>query len=694
MNKGTFIGITFTLALAMSGCDTPPPANNPTTIMQCKADNDCKDGCTGFDSFDCRFGVCYCNKKAPTPKEIKCSADKDCTSGCTAGNFDTATCKSGICYCSKIPKACKDVTRDEFVAEMYYFMQYNQCPSSTIKSTCSDVTDKNSACRWAMLSQAGILASTVSQCNPNSFMNRAEVVKIIITAIAGLTGYKAPATATFTDTSKTAWYYDYIEAAVQLGLIVGYKDKNGKLTGKFGPGDTADECWVSNLLWKAAGVSTTTPPPKNISATVTTAMASGIVIGGTSVSTVTYLVNGTSATNPITKLVIINDLQGTFDKAEDTNAVNSLNVLCSPPSGSGSWSNHLGTLVAGKYTFQGLNCYDTTGKGLQIKVAFTPKTITSGIFSVSGKKIRLGILDSSMTVTNQNKIGTFIVRKAKPMFSAGVQSSSSMPSMSGDIYKFYVTAMGGDVSFSRFVFEIQTKGLASYGADIYNFDFRTKSGSVKGQHIWGQSAAGFNAAAVYLKGVSMGSGLQDANTTTAGVDDGKYRVIVTLENEVTVSHKSTELFAVRASIVGATTDDLLSVRLASGDENTEVKLSATYDNDNGFGNCGRVAGNTYVANDSLFDGTSGTGDKDNEYFGDTVADWTTARNIIWSDWSGGSFVSGGSGKAMSSIHSSPKMKGSSTVGTGYIMGAVNGTLDWTNGYLLDTDNLPTWNFKQ
>ncbi|MBN1258185.1 S-layer homology domain-containing protein, partial [Candidatus Peregrinibacteria bacterium] len=73
---------------------------------------------------------------------------------------------------------------------------------------------------------------------PNDNLNRAELVKIVVTAIDGLSGYEAPATPTFDDVAANAWYYDYVEAAVQLGIVNGYTDAAGNLTGKFGPGDT------------------------------------------------------------------------------------------------------------------------------------------------------------------------------------------------------------------------------------------------------------------------------------------------------------------------------------------------------------------------------------------------------------------------------------------------------------------------
>ncbi|QQR83550.1 S-layer homology domain-containing protein [Candidatus Peregrinibacteria bacterium] len=53
---------------------------------------------------------------------------------------------------------------------------------------------------------------------PNRSLNRAELMKIVVTANGGLFNYTAPATPTFSDVAPDAWYYDYVEAAVALEL--------------------------------------------------------------------------------------------------------------------------------------------------------------------------------------------------------------------------------------------------------------------------------------------------------------------------------------------------------------------------------------------------------------------------------------------------------------------------------------------
>lgn len=95
---------------------------------------------------------------------------------------------------------------------------------------------------------------------PNDALNRAELVKMSVTAIDGLAGYTAPATPTFSDVPADAWFYDYVEAAVQLGIVSGYTDASGNLTGKFGPSDTVNRAAATKILDNAFSVPTTLTP--------------------------------------------------------------------------------------------------------------------------------------------------------------------------------------------------------------------------------------------------------------------------------------------------------------------------------------------------------------------------------------------------------------------------------------------------
>lgn len=90
---------------------------------------------------------------------------------------------------------------------------------------------------------------------PDDPINRAELVKIVITAIDGLSYYEAPARPTFDDVSINAWYYNYIEDATQLDIVKGYTDEAGNLTRKFGPSNDVTRAEAIKIIIRAFGYS-------------------------------------------------------------------------------------------------------------------------------------------------------------------------------------------------------------------------------------------------------------------------------------------------------------------------------------------------------------------------------------------------------------------------------------------------------
>ena len=111
----------------------------------------------------------------------------------------------------------------------------------------------------------GLLDTTGDYFQPNDPLNRAELVKIVITAIDGLAMCHVPDTPTFDDVPAGTWYYDYIECAAQLGIVSGYIDEHGNLTGMFGPGDTANRAFAVKVVVISFAVPTTLSPPSPFS---------------------------------------------------------------------------------------------------------------------------------------------------------------------------------------------------------------------------------------------------------------------------------------------------------------------------------------------------------------------------------------------------------------------------------------------
>ena len=69
---------------------------------------------------------------------------------------------------------------------------------------------------------------------------------------AGIETYAISGT-TFTDVPSSAWYAPYVRWASNQGLVSGYKDSNGNLTGLFGPEDSLTRAELAAMLWRNAG---------------------------------------------------------------------------------------------------------------------------------------------------------------------------------------------------------------------------------------------------------------------------------------------------------------------------------------------------------------------------------------------------------------------------------------------------------
>lgn len=60
-------------------------------------------------------------------------------------------------------------------------------------------------------------------------------------------------TQSFADVSASAWYHSAVSAVARQGIVSGYRDANGKLTGKFGPGNSVTIAEMLKMAYGAAG---------------------------------------------------------------------------------------------------------------------------------------------------------------------------------------------------------------------------------------------------------------------------------------------------------------------------------------------------------------------------------------------------------------------------------------------------------
>ncbi|MFA5829424.1 MAG: S-layer homology domain-containing protein, partial [Candidatus Gracilibacteria bacterium] len=93
--------------------------------------------------------------------------------------------------------------------------------------------------------------------NPTGVVNRAMMTKFAV--LAAKFTLVNPATPSFKDEDKAAWYYPYVETAAAHGVVSGYKDISGTLTGNFGPGDSVTREQAAKILVNAFSLAAFTP---------------------------------------------------------------------------------------------------------------------------------------------------------------------------------------------------------------------------------------------------------------------------------------------------------------------------------------------------------------------------------------------------------------------------------------------------
>ncbi len=114
----------------------------------------------------------------------------------------------------------------------------------------------------ANLLSSGALDATQAKLRPNDLATRAEVFKMLVDLNDRALEY--PATSSFSDVSRTAWYSPYIEAAAKAGWIRGdgncYGQGMAKCTAR--PNDRVNRAEMSILMQRAFGLSYLNAAPR------------------------------------------------------------------------------------------------------------------------------------------------------------------------------------------------------------------------------------------------------------------------------------------------------------------------------------------------------------------------------------------------------------------------------------------------
>ncbi|MEK7137433.1 MAG: S-layer homology domain-containing protein, partial [Patescibacteria group bacterium] len=74
---------------------------------------------------------------------------------------------------------------------------------------------------------------------------------------AGLSVMIDGRTVVFSDVPEDAWFSTYVQQAAEAGIVSGYRDMQGNLTGKFGPGDPVTIAQALKIAVEGAGYSVT-----------------------------------------------------------------------------------------------------------------------------------------------------------------------------------------------------------------------------------------------------------------------------------------------------------------------------------------------------------------------------------------------------------------------------------------------------
>ncbi|MDD3861294.1 MAG: S-layer homology domain-containing protein [Candidatus Gracilibacteria bacterium] len=141
------------------------------------------------------------------------------------------------------------------------------------------------------LAADGVLDTKSGLFNGTGSLKRAQGAKMAVLATGMVEAdFENPVVASFKDVVKPYWGYEPVETAVSLGIVSGYSDLSGKLTGYFGPDDTLTKAHYTKMLVVALGLPLENPAVGSFSDVVKgnwaytyveTAVAHGLVSGAT-----------------------------------------------------------------------------------------------------------------------------------------------------------------------------------------------------------------------------------------------------------------------------------------------------------------------------------------------------------------------------------------------------------------------------
>jgi cysteine-rich repeat protein len=402
-----------------------------------------------------------------------------------------------------------------------------------------------------------------------------------------------------------------------------------------------------------------------------------LVAGSLAQPVANYTFTATAEAYTVNKLTLINNNDKESYVPVDTNAIKT--VLLKYTDKSGMMQTATGIMAEGKVTLTGLNFYvsptnpsnlsvavdvngmmdvgeSLSGKTFRIKI---PKNNTADTFSATGETSG-GILNTATLVGTDPSL--FVVRKSVPTFAKTPGLTTSLINGDNRLYGIMITAdNAGPIGLGRLTFWVQNQTSATLGG----FKLYRNSTLISANDNAVGNATIHDGASLTDIAYLNGTGSVKPFSTSA--------VVVAFNQEETIGAGQSMTYYLDANVKDFDGNGSVTVAMHTGDEITPVANIVGFNACGGSGTsaCSTDNGNTgaiYNAqvNRALFF-------KDSDFF-------THAMTPVFQVWSDRS----------ADMHLYPTV----TLGTPNTLQSSSGSYDWTNGWLLQLDSVPSLNLSR
>ncbi|MBU1682371.1 S-layer homology domain-containing protein, partial [Patescibacteria group bacterium] len=485
----------------------------------------------------------------------------------------------------------------------------------------------------------------------------------------------------FPDVTQGAWYYNYVVTAYNNSFINGYD------SGYFGPADGVTRAQAAKMIVNFMGEQIGEPIGEQIEEPVenpieeeeepveeeeeevvegtpaeanTASISEMNLLSGSSEQFVArYNFRGLYEGFNIQTLTVVNDVVGDNLGDDLSNSPAIKNITIKYPDIDGMLQTRTSSFSAnGSVKFANLDFYAQRNEDTFLEIYADLNSFSEIGESLSGEVIRLGLQNvnnststfkavgaissntltfgSGMLILSGDTPDTFVVRKSVPSFSIN-DTDSNLLNGENVLIGFTITADdAGSIGFGRITFDVSVSDSAGADLALSNFKFYRSS--------------------TYLDdevNIYDATGIADVSPAGGGsISNGLSSVVVSFNEEETVSAGSSSTYYLKAEAVSVNSSDQISSRIKTDDQAAMLTGLTANNNEN--------TGRIYVNGDA----TDGIFVNANDF----CQTLDTARGIIWSDKSADN-------------HSYPTINACAVT-------SGSGSYDWTNGYLLDVSSLP------